>query len=93
MSGNVRQMRQRDQFKEPPCSVSQVRRPQLQTMLFPVRRLPPQAPLCRTLVVTAKGRKALDGCDGRWPEPCRDAWPVSRFAWCEPCKSSSGGGQ
>ena len=26
-----------------------------------------------------------EACQGRWPEPCREAWPVSRFAWCAAC--------
>ncbi len=32
---------------------------------------------------TRKGRKASFGCEGRWPDACREAFPVSRFAWCE----------
>jgi hypothetical protein len=27
-------------------------------------------------------------CDGPWPIDCWEAWPVSRFAWCETCKKS-----
>ena len=46
--------------------------------------------LCRVVAVTPSGRKALGDCTGRWPEPCREAWPVSAFAWCGACKRSTG---
>lgn len=40
----------------------------------------------KALAILPRGKKALAGCDGRWPEPCPDAWPVSRFAWCTACR-------
>ncbi len=40
----------------------------------------------RAMALTPRGRAVLAGCDGRWPEPCRDAWPVSRFVWCTACR-------
>ena len=43
----------------------------------------------RSNTLTTAGRLALaygdNRCQGRWPEPCREAWPVSRFAWCGAC--------
>ena len=39
----------------------------------------------RSYSLSSAGMKAVVGCEGRWPEPCREAWPVSRFAWCRAC--------
>ena len=39
----------------------------------------------RGLAITGDGRKALEYCDGRYPVPCAEAWPASRFAWCPQC--------
>ena len=39
----------------------------------------------RTVAMTATGSKLAGGCTGPYPEPCRDAWPVTRQAWCPQC--------
>ena len=44
-------------------------------------RRDPQVVRCRTLVL-------VNQCTGKWPEPCKEWWPVSRFMWCDSCKEA-----
>ena len=39
-------------------------------------------PIVRAVVLTSR-------CTGPWPEPCREAWPATRQAWCRQCQRSS----
>ena len=42
----------------------------------------------RRASITDAGRKALAGCEGRWPSVCTDAWPATRWLWCDSCLTS-----
>jgi hypothetical protein len=39
--------------------------------------------------LTSKGRKAIDGCHGRFITSCKAAFPRSRFAWCWLCRGGT----
>ena len=40
----------------------------------------------REYVGSGDDQETVIVCRGRWPITCVDAWPVSRFAWCNECR-------